>query len=388
MPVLQRKCACGGGCPRCKEELGIQTKLKISEPGDKYEQEADRVADFVVAGYTRPVGHVSQGVQPKVYRVVMRPEDMADSIYPPGEESGAEPSEASPSEEVQRSATGETGAVSPQFEQSLQQAIHRGGEALPTPNQSFMESRFGWDFSSVRVHSDVQADALTREVNARAFTLGDNIFFARSQYQPESLEGQRLLAHELTHVIQQSEGRLSRKIPIQGQTLGGGTRCSSYSSYNSSIPVHNYNCAGLALRTYQFTSPPSAVINDIMTNFIGPQTPAGDRCGAGKVKFWLWKYDLHMEDDGGNIVSGTWPDFHIVAGQVDANGNDLTNVYSKNGKRPVYGPATGLSFRPPTRDRATSNDQSEQPISTPENRPVFKVRSNISQSISCAGCYP
>ena len=44
MPLLQSKCACGGGCPRCQEELGIQTKLKIGEPGDKYEQEADRVA--------------------------------------------------------------------------------------------------------------------------------------------------------------------------------------------------------------------------------------------------------------------------------------------------------------------------------------------------------
>src|SRR4028119_1346818 len=48
MPLLQRKCACGGGCPRCQGELGIQTKLKISEPGDKYEQEADRIADEVM----------------------------------------------------------------------------------------------------------------------------------------------------------------------------------------------------------------------------------------------------------------------------------------------------------------------------------------------------
>lgn len=48
MPLLQRKCACGGGCPRCKDELGIQTKLKIGEPGDKYEQQADRIADEVM----------------------------------------------------------------------------------------------------------------------------------------------------------------------------------------------------------------------------------------------------------------------------------------------------------------------------------------------------
>ena len=48
MPLLQRQCACGGGCPRCQEKLGIKTQLKISEPGDKYEQEADRIADEVM----------------------------------------------------------------------------------------------------------------------------------------------------------------------------------------------------------------------------------------------------------------------------------------------------------------------------------------------------
>lgn len=209
----------------------IQPKLAVSTPGDIYEQEAGRVADAVVAGYIPPIGHVSQGVQPKLYRVVMRPEDMADNIYPPWEETEAGPSEASASEEVQRSATGEAGAVGPHFEQSLLQAVHRGGEALPAPTQSLMESRFGWDFSSVRVHSDAQADALARGVSARAFTLGQDIFFARSQYQPERLEGQRLLAHELTHTLQWgAASRLARAceanleaipIPESDSTLTG-----------------------------------------------------------------------------------------------------------------------------------------------------------------------
>jgi hypothetical protein len=60
MPLLQRKCACGGGCPRCKEELGIQTKLKISEPGDKYEQEADQIADEVMRMPEPSVSKLSQ----------------------------------------------------------------------------------------------------------------------------------------------------------------------------------------------------------------------------------------------------------------------------------------------------------------------------------------
>jgi hypothetical protein len=87
-----------------------------------------------------------------------------------------------------------------------------------------------------------------------------------------------------------------------------------------------------------------------------------------------------------NIVKPTWQDFHIVAGRVDATGNDPTDVYSKNRRRPVYGPGTGPNFRPPNRDRATSNDQNEQPITTPQGHPVFKVRSNMSESITCAQC--
>ena len=215
--------------------------------------------------------------------------------------------------------------VTSHFEQSVQQAVHGSGEALPTPTQSFMESRFGRDFSPVRVHNDSQADSLAQRISARAFTLGNDIFFARSQYQPESASGQRLLAHELTHVVQQSEGRLARQIQRQ-------TSCSSYPGYNTSANLRTYNCAGLALRTYRFISPPSAVLNAIAANFIGPRTPSGGACDPTAVKFWLWQYDLGFEDDRGNSIAAAQPDFHIVAGQVDFMGNDPTDVYSKNSR--------------------------------------------------------
>jgi Domain of unknown function (DUF4157) len=363
-----------------KMPLKIQAKLTVSTPADQYEQEADQVADSVMAGYTRPVGQVSQGIQPKLYRVELRPEDMVDSMFPPGGEFGAESPETSPTEEVQRSASGEAGAVTPHFEQSLQQATHVGGEALPSPTRSFMESRFGWDFSSVRVHRDTRANTLAKQVNARAFTLDRDIFFAGSAYRPDSAEGRRLLAHELTHVVQQSEGRISRQI----QRL---TSCSSYSGYATPADLNKYNCAGLATRTYQFIAPASAAIDAIMANFNTPHTPAGGTCDPGDVKFWLWEYDMHAEDDRGTVLSANNRDFHIVAGRVDSTGGDPTDVYSKNGRRPVYGPGTGPSFKPAARERSTSNDPSETP-GTLNGRPVFKVRSNMSESISCAGCAP
>ena len=363
------------------KHLKIQTKLTVSAPGDQYEQEADRVADSVMAGHTRPVGQVSQGVQPKLYRVVVRPEDAVDSVLPPGTEAEDEAPEVSQTEEVQRSASGEAGAVSPHLEQSLKQATRGGGETLPSPTRPFMESRFGRDFSSVRVHNDARANTLARQVNARAFTLDNDIFFASSQYQPHSREGQHLLAHELTHVIQQSEGRLSRQIQRQ-------TSCSSYPGYNASAALNTYNCAGLATRTYQFIPLATLTYDSIMANFSEPGSPAGNQCGADKVKFWLWEYDMHSEDDSGTRVSVDHRDFHVVAGRADSTGADPTAVYSKNGARRVHGPGSGASFQPAARERYLSNDSSETPANLPNGRPHFVVRSNMSENITCAGCYP
>src|SRR6185503_3554264 len=72
--------------------------------------------------------------------------------------------------------------------------------------RAFFEPRFGANFSQVRVHTDTQAARTASSINAKAFTIGRDIAFAAGQYAPHSGEGQRLLAHELTHVVQQSVG--------------------------------------------------------------------------------------------------------------------------------------------------------------------------------------
>ncbi|UCF91848.1 MAG: DUF4157 domain-containing protein [Desulfobacterales bacterium] len=87
--------------------------------------------------------------------------------------------------------------------------IQGEGQPLPASERAFFEPRFGHDFSSVRVHADGQAAHLAQAVNARAFTLGSDVFFGQSQYAPQSSEGRRLLAHELTHVVQQLDARPS-----------------------------------------------------------------------------------------------------------------------------------------------------------------------------------
>ena len=100
-------------------------------------------------------------------------------------------------------------AVSPQMESQLSQ-LQGGGHAMPDGLRSMMENGFGRDFSRVRLHTDAQAADMSSSIHAKAFTLGNDIYFNRGQFSPSSTEGQRLLAHELTHVAQ-GTGKVGRQ---------------------------------------------------------------------------------------------------------------------------------------------------------------------------------
>jgi hypothetical protein len=95
------------------------------------------------------------------------------------------------------------------------------GKPLDKATRAFFEPRFAHDFSSVRVHTDSRAGQSARAVNAHAYTLGSNLVFDRGQYAPHTQDGQRLLAHELAHVVQQravSPAGLTASIPIASHT--------------------------------------------------------------------------------------------------------------------------------------------------------------------------
>ena len=92
----------------------------------------------------------------------------------------------------------------PEAEEAVQShAAHTGGEPLPQDVRESMEARFGEDFIDVRVHADEEAATAASALDARAYTIGRDVYFARGMYAPKDPEGQRLLAHELTHVVQQ-----------------------------------------------------------------------------------------------------------------------------------------------------------------------------------------
>jgi Domain of unknown function (DUF4157) len=91
------------------------------------------------------------------------------------------------------------------------------GQPLGPSTRALMEQRFGHDFSQVRVHADAQASDSARAVNARAYTVGRHVAFASDEYAPGSIEGQRLLAHELTHVVQQGAPTGTVDTPVMRQ---------------------------------------------------------------------------------------------------------------------------------------------------------------------------
>ena len=178
--VLQRKCACGGSvgfsgeCEECKRNklLGkpLQRKLAINEPGDEYEREADRVAE----------------------QVMQMPE--------PERGPGVAESPRTPLVQRRVNGGGPTGiGTAPQI---VHDVLNTPGQPLDASTRAFFEPRFGHDFSSVRIHADAKSAQSARAVNAQAYTVGNHIAFGR--YTPGTTGSNALLAHELTHVMQQA----------------------------------------------------------------------------------------------------------------------------------------------------------------------------------------
>ena len=115
---------------------------------------------------------------------------------------------------VQREAAGvAAGKPAPSL---VREVVESPGQPLDSATRSAMEPSFGFDFSRVRLHTDNRAAESARAVGANAFTAGNHIAFAQGQYSPDTAGGQRLMAHELTHVVQQASG------PVPGRPLGGG----------------------------------------------------------------------------------------------------------------------------------------------------------------------
>jgi hypothetical protein len=165
----------------------LQAKLTINKPGDQYEQEADRVAE-------------------QVMRMPDQPTRLQRKCACGGSTASAEPCEAcSTSRLLQRHATIPTSSMSVE-PAIIHDVLRSPGQPLDITTRAFMERRFGYDFHHVKVHTNDQAAQSARAVHALAYTVGHNIVFGSGEYAPMTQKGQRLLAHELSHTIQQAGG--------------------------------------------------------------------------------------------------------------------------------------------------------------------------------------
>jgi hypothetical protein len=212
----------------------LQTKLKLGPAGDKYEQEADRVAEQVTRQSDQPGADVQRSaieeeeIQTKplsesisqLQRAPLEEEELQMKRESVQRHGGIEEEELQMKRESVQRHGGieeeelqmkqrhgrEGGDVETGVAQQIESA-RGGGQPLEKGVRRQMEGSFGANFTGVRVHTDQQADTLNRSLNARAFTVGNDLFFRSGEYKPASSGGQRLLAHELTHTIQQGGAR-------------------------------------------------------------------------------------------------------------------------------------------------------------------------------------
>ena len=177
-PLLQRRCACGGripgggACDACKRtRQPLMTRLVVGAAGDRFEQEAEQMAERVAAG---PADAPLLHAPPRIPR-----------LHTPGTREAV---------------------VGPA---SVDRALSSPGQALDRGLRSQLEPHFGHDLSAVRVHTGASADDSARELNAEAYAVGHDIVFGTGRYAPHTPAGRHLLAHELTHVVQQTGGQSS-----------------------------------------------------------------------------------------------------------------------------------------------------------------------------------
>ncbi|HRF39705.1 MAG TPA: DUF4157 domain-containing protein [Saprospiraceae bacterium] len=217
----------------------VQAKLAIGQPGDRYEQEADAVADSVVQNQGRGAAPAIQG---KGISRIQRVLTAADSDAATADERMEEDKMVQEKPEVQREAAvaeamaGEEeepvqmqhDPLSPRLQRAMEEDVQMKAEAggstagpqlsnriknsagkgrpLPGKARAEMEQSFGTDFSGVNIHTDTEAMQMNKELGAQAFTHGQDVYFNAGKFSPEHTEGKRLLAHELTHVVQQGGG--------------------------------------------------------------------------------------------------------------------------------------------------------------------------------------
>lgn len=214
----------------------IQPKLSVNQPGDDYEKEADHTADRVMrmpdtkaAGFFRPAAGVMRKCKCEEEAMFQRKSREYD-------EEKIVQRKCSACEEKEKLHRKEAAGSEPEVTPAVSQTLASSGHAMDSGTLEFMEGRFGYDFSQVRIHNDAQAHESSNDIQALAYTHQNHIAFGEGQYQPHSEEGRHLLAHELTHVIQQTGGVQTKAIQRKGNFGPGPKRASGEFGHALALP--------------------------------------------------------------------------------------------------------------------------------------------------------
>lgn len=249
----------------------IQTKLAVNRPGDVYEQEADRVADQVMR-MPAPVA-----VQRKCTACAQEEQVQRKCA-------GCEEEEKP---EVHRKEAGAGPESAPPI---VHDVLGSPGQPLDGATRAFMEPRFGYDFSDVRIHTDAKAAESAESIQAHAYASGRHLVFNQGQYTPGSREGMRLLAHELTHVVQQIPRRISGAARQRSALNDHSPAVNANASFGA-VQCDKQVVARSAKLSIKTTGPKST---DDKLSFPKKTTCSQDLglhdCSANR--FWLWGVEI------------------------------------------------------------------------------------------------
>lgn len=373
---------CGSPCPSRQEVRQIlrtptvQPKLMVGAPNDVFEQEADRVAETVMR---MSDGAVSPGPVGR--------EDDAIRTKPAGEGGESAPIAGELPEEEEKLVSLKTdGGGEVPFSDDLDgrvRALEGGGVPLGQGERAFFEPRFGADFSQVRIHTGPAAEEAARALSAQAFTVGSDIAFGAGRYAPGTEEGTRLMAHELTHVVQQSGGdgegeAIQRAVdftanfsgisltPNPGVTITGDDYENNYAEFSADAEVTAVGDTAAELDQWDV-----GILQDMVVNWEREYWRRDNADGRGRFveqKFrpintrfrdqldgasTIWSADDEHQElsalpktprDGRQEVSTTISTSDVPGGGDTINGEDVTGMDASDGTGNINIERTGTRF--------------------------------------------
>ncbi|MFN0140308.1 MAG: DUF4157 domain-containing protein [Pyrinomonadaceae bacterium] len=346
-------CACGGGCPACQAK---SSDLKVSQPNDPAEVEADQMAERVMRmsiDDPKPKSNVSNASN-SIHRKCDACEEQDEMA-------------------VQRKPLSTAGGTVSNSPEHVRSAISSGGQTLDSATRGFFEPRYGYDLGRVRIHTGDAAAESARKLNASAYAFGQDIVFGAGRFAPTTGEGRTLLAHELAHVVQQQNQPMAK---IHRQAIGTcptvvATR--TYSRGNDDWAECNYETArmtvSLVLDTcacdFESTMPLSINYSAVLEgkSFSGRNIP--DPGGSGRRI-------PEQEGQASHIATGV-----VTPGRSRTGGTQPGLILSESGLPPGTTNTSGTLRL--DRDDAMTGGRAGDPGDT------VSQELNISGGVACSG---